>query len=234
MCKFSVRSHPPGGDGGTRQCGAPNDPTNIATTAAANGSHDGRNNEDEEINVIEEEVQQNNTCNQQTNIIFNYSSLKLTKAMENLLNRALNFSVLPLKLDITQLLVDFNRFSRMAIWQEYWYGREQDKEYIKPIFKTQKRNLPKNYSTPVGLKTCLNAIKSDIMDPKNRNNEKCNLPQEEILALKELIRLQKDRVIIIKAADKGAGIVILNFNDYVKSCYDHLLSSLPDQTTDKN
>ena len=68
------------------------------------------------------------------------------------------------------------------------------------------------------------------MDHKNRNSEKCNLPPEEIDALKKLIQLQKDRVITIKAADKGAGIVILNFNDYMKKCYDHLLSSVPKQS----
>ena len=44
--------------------------------------------------------------------------------MQNILNRALNFAILPLKLDITQVLVDFNRFARAAIWQEFWYGRE--------------------------------------------------------------------------------------------------------------
>ena len=45
----------------------------------------------------------------------------------------------------------------------------------------------------------LNAIRSEIMDPWNRNQEKCKLPQEEPNALKELIKLQKERVIIIKA-----------------------------------
>ena len=34
----------------------------------------------------------------------------------------------------------------------------------------------------------------------------------------------------IKACDKGAGIIILNFNDYVKTCYEHLTS---EQTTGK-
>ena len=48
------------------------------------------------------------------------------------------------------------------------------------------------------------------MDPRNRNEEKCNLPQEEINALKELIKLQKDRNIIIRPCDKGAGIVVLD------------------------
>ena len=70
------------------------------------------------------------------------------------------------------------------------------------------------------------------MDPRNRNKEEPNLPKEEIAALKYLIRLQKERKIIIKAADKGAGIVILNFQDYMKVCYDHLLSSVPNHTNE--
>ena len=45
---------------------------------------------------------------QNTNIVFNYSDIKLTPAMLKILNRALNFSILPLKLDITQILVDYN------------------------------------------------------------------------------------------------------------------------------
>ena len=56
---------------------------------------------------------------QNTNIVFNLSDIELTKAMDKLLNRALNFTVLPLKLDLTQILVDFNRFSRAAHWQEF-------------------------------------------------------------------------------------------------------------------
>ena len=65
------------------------------------------------------------------------------------------------------------------------------------------------------------------MDPRNRNESKCNIPQEEVNALKDLIKLQKARIITIKAADKGAGIVILDFKGYMKSIYDHLLSSVP-------
>ena len=68
------------------------------------------------------------------------------------------------------------------------------------------------------------------MDSRNRNTEKCNLPVEEVAALKRLIKLQKERKIIIKACDKGAGIIILNFEDYMKACYEHLLASLPNQT----
>ena len=166
-----------------------------------------------------------------TNIIFNYSRIKLTEPMKRLLNRALNFAILPIKFDITELLVDFNRYARAVIWHEYWHGKEEGKsnEYSKPIFKSQKNNLPKNYNSPTGLKIFLNSIKSEIMDPRNRNAQKCNLPQDEINALKELVRLQKERIITIRPCDKGAGIVILDFEIYMKACYDHLLAKQPNQ-----
>ena len=50
------------------------------------------------------------------------------------------------------------------------------------------------------------------------------MPQEELQALKELQQLQRERKVVIRACDKGAGIIILNFEDYVKSCYEHLTS----------
>ena len=148
--------------------------------------------------------------------------------MKKLLNRALHFAVLPLKLDITEVLVDFNRFARAVIWQEYWHGHEKDPNIKKPIFKNKNNNLPKNHSTPSGLKTFLASIKSEIIDPRNRNQTECNLPPDEILALKQLIKLQRERVIIIKPCDKGAGILILDFNVYLKACYEHLLAQLSD------
>ena len=131
--------------------------------------------------------------------------------MKSLLNKALNFAVLPIKLYITEVVVDFNRFARAAVWQEYLYGKEKDDNYQKSTFKTKKKNLPKNHWTPAGLKTFLSLMKSEIMEPKNWNEAKCNLPKEEVLALEELIKLQREREIIIMPCDNGAGILILNF-----------------------
>ena len=88
--------------------------------------------------------------------------------------------------------------------------------------------MPKNNSVPEGLKVFLSSIKSEITDPRNQNEEKCNIPIDEINALKELIQLQKDRKIVIKACDKGAGIIILDFPEYLKACYEHLLSKTAD------
>ena len=62
------------------------------------------------------------------------------------------------------------------------------------------------------------------MNPRNRKGSECKLPTEELSALKELIRLQRERVIMIKPCDKGAGILILDFEMYMQACYDHLIA----------
>ena len=72
--------------------------------------------------------------------------------MENVLRRGLNFTILPLKLDITQTLVEFKRFERSLIWHEFWFKRDDQDKWDKPLFRTEKNNLPKNYTVPQGLK----------------------------------------------------------------------------------
>ena len=171
---------------------------------------------------------QNRIKKQPLSVVFNISSIELTEAMDKLLNRGLNFSVLPDKLDITQVLVDWKRFERTMVWKEWWYGHDSDSNYKEPIFKIKKNNLPKNYSTPHGLKTYTNGVKSEIVDPKNRIKVKCNLKGEEQDALKELVKLQKNKIIVIKQCDKGAGLIILNHIDYVKAAEKHLDESLKD------
>ena len=80
--------------------------------------------------------------------------------MVKLLNRGLNFAILPLNLDITQVIVDFKRFERSFIWKEFWYERESEEPYEKPMFKTNKSNYPKNYKIPNGVKTFVSSVKS--------------------------------------------------------------------------
>ena len=112
------------------------------------------------------------------------------------------------------------------IWHEFFHGKDTDKEYKEKIFKTRKTNLPKNYKSPEGLKTFLNCIQSEIMDQRNRNTVECNLPSDEIDALKKLIELQKNRIITIKPCDKGAGMKILDFPEYMRACYEQLMSDV--------
>ena len=115
-------------------------------------------------------------------IVFNYSRLVLTEPMEKLLNQGFNFSVLPNKLDITQLLVEYKRYERSAILNEFHHGEEQD-SYETPLFKTHKTNMHSKYSVPEGLKVFLSSVKSKMLDPRNRNHIKCNLSESELNAL---------------------------------------------------
>ena len=115
------------------------------------------------------------------------------------------------------------------IWTEFWYGREQQDQDVH-IFKQLRSNLPKNYSVPEDLKIFLNSVKSEFMDQGNRNSVLCNLPPDELQALKHLQELQRDRKIVVKPCDKGAGIILLNFEDYLKSCYEHLTSLQSEDT----
>ena len=142
-----------------------------------------------------------------------------------MLNRGFNFPLLPLKLDITQTLVEYKRFERAAIWNKFHHGKDDQETNDEPIFKTYKTNLPKNYTSPEGLKTFLSSVKSELMDPRNRNYVPCNLPNDEMQALRQLQKLQREQKIVVKACDKGAGIIILNFEDYLKACHEHLTSN---------
>ena len=161
---------------------------------------------------------------QKVSVVFNYSSIELTPAMETLLNRGLNFAITPLKLNLSQVLCDFQKFERTIIWQEYWANQPQS-EYVAPIFKKQKTNYPSKHPTPQGIKMFLNAAKSEISDIKGFNKTRPNLPPQEQKALHQLVNLQRERKIVIKPCDKVAGIIILDFDAYIESCNTYFSST---------
>ena len=165
------------------------------------------------------------------NAVFNYSSLLITDDMQKLLNRGLNFCIKPLKINLSSILTDFKRFKRKMLWHEYFYG-EDKVDYKAPLFKTEKTNVPRNHPQPRALEVFHHSVENFISDKSNWNRKllnpkRSNISDGEFNALNELIDLQKNRVIVIKPADKGAGICILNFWDYVDSCHKHLSSVQP-------
>ena len=115
--------------------------------------------------------------------MFNYSCLFITDPMNGLLNRGFKFSLLPLKLDITQTLVEYKWFERTAVQNEFTYGKNEQEANNEPKFKTYKTNMPKNYDSPEGLTKFLSSIKSELMDPRNRNSVPCNLPNDKMKAM---------------------------------------------------
>ena len=87
----------------------------------------------------------------------------------------------------------FARFERKLIWREFFAGNDNDQNYTPPIFRKEKHNFPKNHTTPQELRTFISGVKSELMDPENRNQVRPNLPPDEIKALQKLIELQKCR-----------------------------------------
>jgi hypothetical protein len=69
-------------------------------------------------------------------------------------------------------------------------------------------------------------VKSELTGTK-LNKIRPNISNNEIEALKNLTDLQKSRQIFIKPCDKGAGIIICNYNDYVTSCEKDLSGKTP-------
>ena len=60
--------------------------------------------------------------------------------MINVLNRGLNFYILPIRIDVTQILVEWKKIEQSLIWTEFWYGKETTDTKQKKIQKK------KNYS----------------------------------------------------------------------------------------
>ena len=71
--------------------------------------------------------------------------------MENLLNRGLGYSILPLKLYIMPVLVDCKISEHSAIGHEFLYGLENNEDYEVTLFKTIKNNLTRIHTIPEGL-----------------------------------------------------------------------------------
>ena len=72
----------------------------------------------------------------------------------------------------------------------------------------------------------MSSVRSELQDHRNRNSAECNLTKGELAALKQLQQLQKERKIVIRACDKGAGVIILDFEEYLRACYTHLTSEV--------
>ena len=114
--------------------------------------------------------------------------------MEKVLNRGLKHFILPLKLEVTQVLKDFRRFERTMTVKEYLYGKEKDVTYVKPLLKQKKHNFPRNNKAPRGLLNYLAAVKSEMMGPKKKQVVKSNITEGEKEALVTKRKKNSDKI----------------------------------------
>ena len=162
----------------------------------------------------------------QISAIFNFSDFIVDTATEKLLNRGLNFSIKTPIPKITQIQADCKKLERQMAWKEHF--KDDTSIYVSKIFKQEKTNLPPK-PIPPNLTSFLNTIESNICDKTkwNRNHfnpNRSNISKEEQIALESLKQKQQDKQLIIKPADKGAGICIIDYEKYIENCMSHLNS----------
>lgn len=164
------------------------------------------------------------TCN----IVVNLSSKDLTDAETSLLSKGLNFCPNPSKINEHELSEDLNQFSRRLRIKEYFHAKEKNgdnevetsvsdgTEEELPIinrFKKKSDWIPKP-SKNTTLESVINLIKSNVTNSANTNtHQHDNLSKEERSALYSL----KERDdIVIKPADKGSAVVVMDKSDYIQ------------------
>jgi len=150
------------------------------------------------------------------NNITNLSSHKLTYYERSILSKGLTFVSSHLKPTYQEINNDILRFERKLQLHFFFHGKNKDriqntnkhKFESNPLFWPKKLN---SHITQLGL----DLKKSILLSFKYKNN----LTKYEI---KALYQLRNNKSITIKKGDKGAGIVVLDTNDYYNKVQDML------------
>ena len=155
---------------------------------------------------------------QYVNGIVNLSKYILTKSETNVLSKGLGFCPIPGAPDIGNIIQDLDIFKRKTRLNLFFQGSNEDPEDkntqsgVPFEHKSLKLKFTFNPVGPFQLETMFYSIEQDLHRIKYRQPRKKNLTKEEYQSIKSL-RNHPD--IIIKPADKGSAIVILDKHNYI-------------------
>ena len=153
-----------------------------------------------------------------SNYVVNLSTVDLSEAEVKLLSKDLSFCPTPQKIDWIELKADLEDFSRRLRLKEYFHGRESSNYVSDPNPFKKKNSWTPNKDRDLGLELFIQLLKSDILNTKPSKIAD-NLSKHKREALQKLIARTD---IIIKPADKGKAVVVLDTEDYKKECYRQL------------
>ena len=147
-------------------------------------------------------------------VVTNMSSKVLSEEQESLLNKGLSFIPTKRSVDKTRLLADLAELERRMRLHEYFLdtegGKMEEKEEEK--WKRKKSSFTPEQGRSKWLVAYIEAVKGDVM-ASLKNRIQMNVSAEEETALRELL---KDDTIVIRPADKGSGIVLVDKEDNVR------------------
>jgi hypothetical protein len=186
-------------------------------------------------------VDLNQTCEKEHQIqtdpkVFNLSDRILNKTEINLLSKGLKYTPTP-SMNNQQLRIDLKEYTRRLKLREFFNEDSETDEVPSQTNEQEPEDLVRNKSRFIpkrGKNRTLDVVCDTIENiqlPKALNNHKSNLSREEEKALKDL---SNDDSIIIKEADKGGGVVVMNKHFYEQKILHMLHDTQYYRDTDKN
>ena len=158
--------------------------------------------------------------------MFNLSSYRLTGDDISILCKGLKFCPTPEKFNFIEDKQDIDNFCRKLKLSEYFYDVEySDHSLIKS---------KSSFNPPDGRNDYLDKIVSLLKQkpqPVNKNKNNLNISSEERLAVN---RLKSNNNIIIKEADKGSAVVIMDTEYYEDNTEDIIMNNTAYEKLSKN
>ena len=150
--------------------------------------------------------------------VVNLSKYQLSKSEVSLLEKGITFAPTPGDADIGEIQTEVNKFIRRILLKLHFYDPDLNdnnsfKDQIPPGM-VKFRN-PSSWTPPAKdpcVRAFMNNVQQSLSDFKPRSRATHNLTKEERLALNNL-KTKGD--IVIKKADKGSSIVVMNRSDYI-------------------
>jgi reverse gyrase len=158
-------------------------------------------------------------------VVVNFSSTPLNSAESSLLSKGLNFCPNPPKINVRELNEDLDQFAWWLRIKEYIHSKKENSEDLStdesdikevidiPSFVKKSNWIPKS-SKNTRLESVIDLFKSDIKHNVDVHVPKTdNLTQAERSALRDI---QEKDDIIIKPADKGSAVVVMDKTTYLQ------------------
>ena len=160
-------------------------------------------------------IQRTNNTDVSPHTVVNLSSSPLSPAESSLLSKGLKFCPTPPEVNQIELNHDLSRFYRTIRLKEFFV--DEPPSAPEP-FRQKSSWVPPKNRVPA-LETYVQAVNSQVLSSDTPITTHDNLPREERKALTSL----KNRTdIIIKPADKGSAVVVMDRQQYIDEAMKHL------------
>ena len=149
--------------------------------------------------------------------ILNLSNLVLSKSQKTVLLKGLKFTPTPTR-NVWEIKKDVEEFSRKLRLIEFFATMENNSNAETCSIVKGKSTFAPPDKRNMSLDTTIKYLKTPRYDP-NPSKNKSNLSRSERNGIKDLMH---NKNIVIKEADKGGCVVIMNTTHYVSMVMDHL------------